>query len=104
LALARTKPGRKRLAIPQAELALQPPLRHPRRHHRRRLQSLEQPHRPAPNHHLYRNARLGPYRSKVTAVGITANTETARALRPAHGSRPWAAPVPIGARDGAETR
>ena len=46
-------------AVPARQLALKPRLRNLRRHHRRRLRRLAQTHRPARNHHLNRNARMG---------------------------------------------
>src|SRR5271169_1983307 len=68
---AGAEPGRKRLAVPPRQLALKPGLRDLRRHHRRRLRRLAKTHRPARNHHLNRNARLGPYRSDPMTLGIS---------------------------------
>jgi hypothetical protein len=37
---------------------------------------LAKPHRPTASHHLNRNARLGPRRSKIRAIGITSKFPT----------------------------
>src|ERR1700722_16393178 len=63
--------GGEHLAIFTRQLALQPRLRNLRRHHRRHLRRMEQTHRPARNHHLYRDARLGSHRSEKMTFGIT---------------------------------
>ena len=68
---AGAEPGRERLAVHARQLALKPRLRDLRRHHRRRLRRLAKTHRPARNHNLHRNARLGPHRSDPMTLGIS---------------------------------
>src|SRR4051812_27143379 len=67
------EPRRKHLAVSAPDLALEPRLQHLRGDHRGRLRRLAQAHRPAPNHHIDRLARMGTRRSKVKALGITAS-------------------------------
>ena len=50
---------------------LQPRVRRLQCHRRCWMRSLEQAHRTARNHHINRNAKMGPYRSMLNAVGIT---------------------------------
>ena len=64
------EPGREHLAVLTRQLAFKPGLRNLRRHRRRRLRRLAKTHRPAGNHNLHRNARLGPYRSDPVVPGI----------------------------------
>ncbi|MTW19342.1 ISAs1 family transposase [Rhodoplanes serenus] len=59
VALAGAQPGRERLAAPARQLALQPRIRHLRRHRRRRLRRLATPRRPARDHHVHQNASMG---------------------------------------------
>ncbi len=66
-----TEPGRKCLAVPARQLALQPRLRHLRRHYRCCLRRMEPPRRIANDHHLNRNAKVGSDRSLRRAAGIT---------------------------------
>jgi hypothetical protein len=70
VARAGAESGREHLAVPARQLALQPRLRNLRCNHRSRLRRLAQTHRPARNHHLNRNARLGARRSDVMTAGI----------------------------------
>ena len=58
------------MAVSPPELALKHRLRRLRRHHRRCLRRLAQTHRPARNHHVRRNARLGSRRSAAVTSGI----------------------------------
>ncbi|CAH2396890.1 hypothetical protein MES4922_180028 [Mesorhizobium ventifaucium] len=67
-----TEPGRKCLAVSARQLALQPRLRHLRRHHRRRLRRLAKAPCRTNHHHFNRNAPMGSRRSILMTVGITA--------------------------------
>lgn len=71
LALTRTEPGREHQVISARELAINQRLRHPRRHHRRRLRRMEPPRRSAQDQHIHRKARMGAYQSGMRAVGMT---------------------------------
>src|SRR3954466_11938321 len=55
----RVEPGREHLAVHAGELDLQPDLRLLQRHPRPLLRGVEQAHRSALAHHVYRTARLG---------------------------------------------
>src|SRR5215207_653727 len=66
----RVEPRREPLAVPTRQLALKSRLRDLRRHHRRRLPSLDEHPRRTRNHHLHRHARLGSRRSIVMTAGI----------------------------------
>src|SRR5215207_9982112 len=66
----RVEPRREPLAVPTRQLALKSRLRDLRRHHRRRLPSLDEHPRQTRNHHLHRHARLGSRRSIVMTAGI----------------------------------
>ena len=59
--IARTEPGRERLAVHARQLALEPRLPILRRHRRSLLRRVEPPRRPAMEHHLHRPTRLGPW-------------------------------------------
>ena len=61
---ARTEPGRERLAVSCAELAVEPRLRNLRRHHRRRLRRLAKPRSRPRKNHINRHANVGACRSQ----------------------------------------
>src|SRR5277367_6715793 len=63
------EPGRERLAVSPSELDLKHGLRTLRRHYRCYLRRMAETDRQARNHHIHRNARLGPRRS--VTFGIT---------------------------------
>ena len=58
----RAEPAGKQLAVSSSEPARQSDLPVRRRHRRRLLSRLEQPHRTAGTHHIHRNQRLGTSR------------------------------------------
>ena len=70
IARSGTEPGGKYLAVLARQLALQPRVRRLQCHRRCWMRSLEQAHRTARNHHINRNAKMGPYRSMLNAAGI----------------------------------
>src|SRR5271167_928418 len=65
------EPGRERLAVSPSQLDLKHRLRKLRRHCRRRLRRMAETDRQARNHHIHRNAGLGPRRSVAMTFGIT---------------------------------
>src|SRR5665811_1475854 len=67
---AGAEPCREHLAISPPELALKHRLRELRRHRRRRLRPMAEADRQARNHHIHRDARLGPRRSAAMTFGI----------------------------------
>src|SRR5215203_3815539 len=70
----RVEPRREPLAVPTRQLALKSRLRDLRRHHRRRLPSLDEHPRRTRNHHLHRHVRLGSRRSIVMTAGIISHS------------------------------
>ena len=70
IARSGTEPGGKYLAVLARQLALQPRVRRLQCHRRCWMRSLKQARRTARNHHINRNAKMGPYRSMLNAVGI----------------------------------
>ena len=64
------EPGRERLAVSPSELDLKHRLRKLRRHCRRCLRRMAETDRQARNHHIHRNAGLGPRRSVTMTFGI----------------------------------
>ena len=87
IARSGTEPGGKYLAVLARQLALQPRVRRLQCHRRCWMRSLEQAHRTARNHHINRNAKMGPYRSMVNAAGMISHFLVATA-REFHGKEP----------------
>src|SRR6478672_8430479 len=70
------EPSRERLAVSPSELDLKHRLRKLRRHCRRGLRRMAEADRQARNHHIHRDARLGPRRSAAMTFGINASKFT----------------------------
>src|SRR5271154_598556 len=64
------EPGRERLAVSPSELDLKHRLRTLRRHYRCCPRRMAETDRQARNHHIHRNARLGPRRSVTMTFGM----------------------------------
>jgi hypothetical protein len=65
-----TQSSRERLAVSARQLAVEHRLRDLRRHHRRRLRRLAQPHSHARSHHIHRHAPMGPRRRRSVPMTL----------------------------------